>query len=147
MIPPEKEAASVLALVGGDVHQAFQVIERQHGVVTLRTQVLLSLCGLVITVTGFSGRAVAQQSDLARYSMTAGLFIVLAAAVVSLVGVLKVTWLTEALGDDPRGAIERAIRLRNRKTRFLAVSVVLFVLGFTLYCMAVAQLLLAQRPG
>ena len=39
------------------------MVERQLSVLVLRTQVMLSLSGIVITVTGFSGRAIAQTSE------------------------------------------------------------------------------------
>jgi hypothetical protein len=38
----------------------------------------------------------------------------------------------------------RAIEIRDRKSRFLGAALVLFVLGFSLYCAAIAQLLMAQ---
>ncbi len=139
------EAARILKLARDDHFQALQVIERQLGVVVLRTQVLLSLCGIVITVTGFSGRAIAQTSFLARLSISAGIFVVLAAAAVSIVGVLRLKWLTQVVTDDPQSTIENAIAVRNQKSRYLAVSQLLFVAGFLLYCTAIAQLLMAQQ--
>ena len=35
------------------------------------------------------------------------------------------------------------IRIRDRKERFMTTALVLFVLGFAMYCFAVAQLLIA----
>jgi len=141
------EARRILALAGADTFSAFQVLERQLSVVVLRAQVLLSLCGIVITVTGFSGRAIAQTSLLARVSITGGIFVVLAAAAVALVGVLGLTWMTQTLTDDPLATLANAIQIRERKTRYLAVAQLLFVGGFALYCTAIAQLLMAARPA
>src|SRR5262249_37850115 len=69
------EAARIVALVGGDHRAAYELIEKQLAVLVLRTQVLLSLSGIVITVTGFSGRAIALVSDAARVAITAGIIL------------------------------------------------------------------------
>jgi len=142
----EEEARRLLAFTGDPV-RAFDIVEKQMGVLVLRTQVMLSLSGIVITVTGFSGRAVAETSVLARSSIAAGLVVVLAAAAVAIGGVLRLGWLTQLIGDDPPVAtLTRAIQLRERKGRLLSLSLVLFVVGFALYCVAVTQLIVATPP-
>ena len=62
------EARNILALCSGDRLRAFEMVQGQLAVLVLRTQVMLSLSGIVITVTGFSGRAIAATSMLARSS-------------------------------------------------------------------------------
>ncbi len=142
-VPDHREEARALAeLVGGDHRAAYELVERQLGVLVLRTQVLLSLSGIVITVTGFSGRAIAQSGAAARYAITAGILIVLAAALTAIGGVLRLRWLSQTLGADARETLERGLALRDQKARFLAVSMVLFGLGFAGYCIAIAQLLI-----
>jgi len=104
---------------------------------------MLSLSGIVITVTGFSGKAIASTSQLARISITLGLLTVLAGAAVLVAGVLRLKWLTQALTEDALSTIVFGIELRNQKARFLSMGLILFVTGFGLYCLAIAQLLLA----
>ncbi len=137
------EARNILDLCAGDRLRAFEMVQSQLGVLVLRTQVMLSLSGIVITVTGFSGRAIAQTSLLARASIVGGLFLVLAAAAVAVAGVLRLRWITQELGGEPLVVLERGIAIRNSKSRFLSVALTLFVTGFALYCVAVAQLLIA----
>ena len=136
------EAERILALVKGDAHAAFEIVERQLAVLVLRTQVMLSLSGIVITVTGFSGRAVAQTGALARVCIAAGILVVLASAAVAIGGVLTLQWLTQSLAPDVITTLERGLAIRDRKSRFLALALVLFLIGFSLYCVAIAQLLL-----
>jgi hypothetical protein len=140
------EAQRILKLVGGDALGAFQMLERQMSVLVLRTQVMLSLSGIVITVTGFSGRAIALTSTLARGAIAAGLFVVLAAALVAVAGVLRLRWLTQQLEDDTLEMLVRGLAVRNAKAHYLGVALALFGLGFTLYCVAIVQLLLAATP-
>ena len=42
--------------------------------------------------------------------------------------------------------LTRGIEIRDAKSRFLRVALVLFICGFSLYCFAIAQLLIAARP-
>jgi hypothetical protein len=138
------EAERILALAGHP-RGAFEIVERQLAVLVLRAQVMLSLSGIVITVTGFSGRAVAQTGTLARVCITAGMFVVLLAAALAIAGVLGLRWLTQEIADDPLETLARGLAIRDRKSRFLQLALALFVVGFALYCAAVAQLLMASR--
>lgn len=142
-IEPAEEARRILALAGGDAYRAFEIVQSQLATLVLRTQVMLSLSGIVITVTGFSGKAIASTSALARGCIVAGLFIVLLAAAVAVRGVLQLRWLTQTLDDDTLVTLRRGLAIRDSKSKFLAVALALFIVGFTLYCTAIAQLLLA----
>ena len=138
------EAQRILKLAG-DPRLAYELVERQLAVLVIRAQVILSLSGIVITVTGFSGRAIAQVNLVARLFITIGMFVVLAAAAVVIVGVLRVNWLSSIITDDPLETLERGLIIRDQRTRYLTLSLILWVSGFSLYCVAVAQLLLASR--
>jgi hypothetical protein len=141
-----EEAQQILRLVGGDTLKAYDMVERQLAVLVLRTQVMLSLSGIVITVTGFSGRAIAQTSDLARFSIAGGILVVLASAAAAIWGVLRLHWLTQTIHEDALTMLTRGIEIRDAKAKFLRIALVLFVCGFSLYCFAIAQLLIATRP-
>jgi hypothetical protein len=143
-VTAREEAERILKFVSSNHFEALQVLERQLNVLVLRTQVLLSLCGIVITVTGFSGRAIAQTSLFARLSISIGIFVVLAAAATAIGGVLRIKWLTQVAAEDALQTLINAIGIREQKSRYLAVAQILFVLGFGLYCAAIAQLLMAQ---
>jgi hypothetical protein len=142
-----EEAERILNLSRGDTLKAYEMVERQLSVLVLRTQVMLSLSGIVITVTGFSGRAIAQTSTLARWSIASGIMVVLASAAAAIWGVLRLEWLTQTITEDPVAMLTRAIEMRTSKSRFLRVALVLFICGFALYCFAIAQLLIATRPA
>jgi hypothetical protein len=141
------EAKNILELCSGDRLRAFEMVQSQLAVLVLRTQVMLSLSGIVITVTGFSGRAIAATGLLARGSVVVGLFLVLAAAAVAVVGVLRLRWMTQELDGETLAMLTRALEIRDRKSRFLSVALGLFVTGFALYCLAVAQLLIATETA
>ena len=103
------EVTRILALTKGNSERAFELVERQLSVLVLRTQVMLSLSGIVVTVTGFSGRAIAQTNELARVLVSAGIVIVLAAAATAIGGVLRLRWLTQELRDDITDTLGRML--------------------------------------
>jgi hypothetical protein len=146
--PPQRdEVAKILALTRGDAERAYGVVERQLSVLVLRTQVMLSLSGIVITVTGFSGRAIAQTNDLARLLVSTGILVVLAAAATAIGGVLRLRWLTQELADDMQDTLLRMLEIRDTKSRFLSLALLLFIAGFSCYCIAIAQMLLNVPVG
>jgi lysylphosphatidylglycerol synthetase-like protein (DUF2156 family) len=146
MASARDEAERIFKLAGNDTLRAYEMVERQLSVLVLRTQVMLSLSGIVITVTGFSGRAIAMTSDLARYSIASGIMIVLCSAAAAIWGVLRLSWLTQTIEEDTIAMLTRGLEIRDAKSRFLRLALVLFICGFSLYCFAIAQLLIAARP-
>lgn len=141
-----EEIDRILKLTNADTERAFGLVERQLSVLVLRTQVMLSLSGIVITVTGFSGKAIAQTNELARALVSAGILIVLAAAATAIGGVLRLKWLTQELGEDLRQTLDRMLQVRDEKSRFLSAALVLFIVGFSCYCIAIAQMLMHVKP-
>lgn len=135
------EARAILDLCEGSKFKAFSVVEGQLTVLVQRAQVVLSLSGIVITVTGFSGRAISETSLLARVGIVSGLFLVLFAAAAAVWGVLRLSWFTQTLQDDILTTLRAGIALRDRKSRSLRVALALFIAGFTLYCTAIAEYL------
>ncbi|MEW5738672.1 MAG: hypothetical protein AB1938_07075 [Myxococcota bacterium] len=145
MVDARDEVRRIIAFSNGDKARAFDVVEKQLSVLVLRTQVLLSLSGIVVTVTGFSGRTIAQTSEVARALIAVGIVVVLLSAGVAIGGVLRLKWLTQELGDDLEATLVRMLELRNSKAKFLSVALVAFVVGFGCYVAAIA-LMLAATP-
>src|SRR4051812_31485428 len=100
------EAARLLALHGGADRLAscLEVISRQFATIQSRTQLLLTLATITLTITGFSGPRIAESGEFARYSLVAGLgFVLLAVAV--LLSTLRIRWLTQFHGTDATGTL------------------------------------------
>jgi hypothetical protein len=141
-----EEVRRIIRFANGDSARAFDVVEKQMSVLVLRTQVLLSLAGIVVTVTGFSGRTIAQTSELARVLIATGIVVVLSSAAVAIGGVLRLRWLTQELCDELEETLLRMVALRDSKTRFLTAALALFVVGFSCYVVAIALMLLSTKP-
>lgn len=140
------EVKRIMALTRGDPVKAYELVQAQLSVLVLRTQVMLSLSGIVITVTGFSGRTIAQTSELARNLVASGIVIVLGAAGVAIGGVLRLKWLTQQMTDDTEQTLVSMLAMRDQKARYLNAALLTFLVGFACYCVAIALMLLATQP-
>lgn len=148
----EKEAEQILKIYGGCKDGNYQdanpkeitsLLERQFAVLTARAQMLLGLSGIVITTTGFSGRAIASTGLLAQWLIVSGIFFVLSGAVAIVLGILRLNWVTQLIHTDIRVALLEMLAYRDRKTRAYRLGLLLLIIGLTLYVSAIALMVLA----
>jgi hypothetical protein len=139
---PKQEAERILALCAGDVVRALELLERQLNTLHTRAQVLLSLAGVVITVTGFSGRAIAGTSLLAQSLVVGGVALVVFSAVWVYLGVMGLRWITAQIEGDAAGALAFIVKRRNERTGRYRLGGFILSAGLVLYGAAVALMLL-----
>src|SRR5262245_61953796 len=84
----------------------YTLLERQFAVLTSRAQILLGLCGIMITTTGFSGRMIAGTNPLAQLMIIVAMGTVLVAATITVRGLLKLKWLTQFPAHDHQEWLE-----------------------------------------
>lgn len=137
-----KEAQAILRATGDNLLQALEVVQKQLDTIYSRAQVLLSLAGIVVTVTGFSGRLIAGSSSPAQAFLVSGLFVVLLSALFVFLRVMRVRWVTSMLADNPDSALANAIFRRNRKTTAYSIGGLILFLGLLLYCISISLMLL-----
>jgi hypothetical protein len=101
-------------------------------------QVILTLCGLVITVTGFSGGNVIKAGTVASGFLVAGIVFILSALPVAVLTLGQIRWVTQDLDDDVRQFIKAVVRRRDAQRARLMVSIVLLVCGLACYMTAVS---------
>ena len=142
MRPTDLEAKAILELKNNDLMAALDVAQAQLNTLYMRAQVLMSLAGIVVTVTGFSGRLIAGTSPWAQAFLVAGLFVSLASAIYIFVKVMRVRWVTTLLAEDRANALTNALERRDAKTHAFAVGGKLLFLGLTLYCISIALMLI-----
>lgn len=135
-LPPEAEAEALLAL-HGDPARCQEVITRQFDVIQTRTQAVIGLATLALTITGFSGPRMAASSQLSRYSMILGLIWVLVAVLIALQGALRIRWLTQISGGTAKAALKAMIAYRDRKTQRFRQSLLCLAIGLTFYVISV----------
>lgn len=142
----KEEAEKILKLHGGDFSKSIFQLESQLNVVQSRAQVIVTLAGVVITVTGFSGRIIAATALHSQILIILGLLTVLASACYIVKNVMSIKWLTTDLDDFGVGDIEKIISRRNLKTKAYLLGSKMLFWGLALYCLAMVIMLLNPEP-
>jgi hypothetical protein len=146
LLSREAEKESILSRYGHERFEAIQqLIERQLDVLTSRAQLLLGLCGIAITTTGFSGRAIAGTSRVGQVLIVGGLGLVLLAAAILVCGVLHLTFVTQHNSQFIDNWLMSSLEYRDRKMRRFRLAIVLLLIGLSLYVCAIAVMLLNPR--
>lgn len=141
------EVAHLLELYEGDAVKIMGRIEAQLSILASRAQTLLSLAGITITVTGFSGANIAKTGKLASTSIVVGLVLVLVSAAVTMNGILRVEWTTRLGRGTLEQSIRRAIAVRDQKTRAYSLALKVLIVGLALYVTSVGLLLSSALSG
>jgi hypothetical protein len=127
---------------GGRMEPIMAMLERQFTVLHNRTQVVLGLCGVVITTTGFSGRIIAGTNLVAQVLIINSVALVLLAAAVVVWSVLHLRWLTQQPGESVQAWLMTVLAYRDRKTDAYRVGITLLLVGLALYVAAIAIMLM-----
>jgi hypothetical protein len=112
----------------------------------VRSQVVVSLCVVVIAATALSGRAIAATTQAARMLVYAGTLVTLLAALVTIAFGLRMRWLSQEIDDEPIVTVLRILEVRDRNALSQRWAVSLFAAGLLLHCAALVQYVLSARP-
>jgi hypothetical protein len=138
----DEEIERIVDRYQDDWPEIMVMVERHFMVLHNRAQVLLTLCGIVISTTGFSGRLIAGTNATAQWLVIAGIAMVLVSTAVVSHSVLHLRWLTMHRGDDTRQWLAATLAYRDYKTSSYRVALIIMVVGLCLYCGAIAIMLL-----
>lgn len=142
-VSPAQEAQHLLALHGRDqLQKSLDTISHQFSVIQTRTQLLLTLATLSLTITGFSGPKIAASNVVSRYCMVLGLVLVLVSTVIILLGTLRIRWITQFIETTPEATLVAIITYRNQKTRLFLIELAILVFGLTFYVASVVGYLM-----
>jgi hypothetical protein len=143
----DDEARHLIQLYDGDAGKIMTRLEGHLTILSARAQTLLSLAGITITVTGFSGASIARSGRPAAILLVSGLVLVLVAASMAMRGILAVRWTTSIPPCSLEEAIHAALDVRDAKTHAFSRSLGILILGLSLYVASVAYLLLMNLPA
>lgn len=137
----EQEADRILAEYQSSLPRIMEMLERQFGVLHGRAQVLLTLCGIVISTTGFSGRVIAGTNEVAQAFIIVGVGLILLSAAVVCYMVLHLRWLTLQSGESVRAWLLTSLRYRDLKTTSYRWALIVLVCGLACYCVSISIML------
>ncbi len=143
LLSPEEELVLLKSVYGENNYKAiFQRLFTSFDVLQTRSQMLLGLTTICLTVTGFSGPQIARSSLFSRFSICAGLALVLLAALVVLAGPLQLRWGTQTRSDSLDHSVLALIHRRNSRTRKYHFASALLILGISGYVASLLAYLL-----
>lgn len=146
-LTPHEEADGLLAMhAHGGLAECLKIISAQFVVLQTRSQFLLTLATIVLTITGFSGPRIAASGVFARAAMAIGLVLVLV-AVLALLMNLRIRWLTQFRAVDARATLVEILTYRNGKRQAYAWIIALLLLGLACYVAAVVSYLVVGEPA
>lgn len=134
-----REEAEQFLELAGDVDEAKQLwvvhdkLEKQFGVIQTRSQLLLTLGTITLTITGFSGPQIATSGFWGALGMSLGLCFVLSSMLCLIFGSLRIQWVTQWRGANTLNTIEELLRYRDKKTKAYHLEVGLLAVGLTCY--------------
>ncbi len=135
------EASRLLELHHGDAARTYDVVRQQFLVLQQRSQLLLTLATITLTITGFSGPKMVQSGPFARWAMAIGLALVLLSVLILLAG-LRVRWLSQFDAGSPVATLAEAIAYRDHKTVRFQAEIALLAAGIASYVAAVIAYLM-----
>jgi hypothetical protein len=125
-----------------DAPRIMEALERNFAVLHNRAHVQLTMCGIVITTTGFSGRLIAGTNFLAQLCVILGVGVTLVSAALVVFYVQHIHWLTQHLGELVRPWLLACIKYRDTKTRYYRWSIFLLLVGLVFYVVAIGIMLM-----
>lgn len=132
------EARRLVALLGAQPFQLLTFLSNQLAVVKTQAQMLMGLCGLTVTVTGFSGSHMVQAGPLSSVLMVVGIALTLVAAILCLRTLTETRWVSQELADLLEETTQVIIERRDRLQHRLTVAGRFVGLGLGAYLGAVA---------
>lgn len=147
ILAPPEEADRLLSWHDGELAACLTDLNLQFQVLQTRSQLLLTLATLTLTITGFSGPKIAQTNALARYSIALGLVFVLISTILVLIGTLRIQWMTQVEAETPRATLVAILTYRNQKSALYRVELLLLVIGLACYVTSVVTYLICLPPG
>ena len=132
-----EEARHLQRLFADQPIQLVQYLGHQIATVKTYAQVLIGLCGLTVTVTGFSGAHMIRSGSAAAALMVAGIALVVVGLIICIRTITRLHWVSQDLRDDLRETVETVLRRRNRQQRALVAAAVFVAGGLACYLAAV----------
>lgn len=132
-----EEARHLNRLFAGQPIQLVQYLSQQIATVKTYAQVLIGLCGLTITVTGFSGAHMIRAGSTSAALMVAGIALVLVGLVTCIGTVTRLRWVSQDLREDLTETAVVVLRRRNHQQRMVSVAAVFVAAGLACYLGAV----------
>lgn len=120
----------------------YQYLINCYNIIQNRSQIILSLATICLTITGFSGAKIASSSSFSMICIAIGLALVLLSIVIVLSGPLQLKWVTQIYLKDIDNTMIELIKTRNKKTRLYHLAMFMLGIGLSFYVLSVILFLI-----
>lgn len=131
-----EEAAFIKEVYGEEYSAVCGYLRESFALLQARSQMLLGLATICLTITGFSGPRMAQSNPFSRFFLAFGLMFVLASVTALALGPLRLRWITAWRGETLDETLIANLRWRDSKTRLYRSATILLLTGLTGYLMS-----------
>lgn len=145
VLTPSEEAEQLLKDHHHDYPACLGVIIEQFTKLQNRSQILLTVATIALTVTGFSGSKIAATGTTPRLLIVTGLIFILSGIIVLLCQTLTLKWATQIRLGSQQETIAAILSHRNKKTGTYGVALLLVVTGLSLFVASIAFFLLIGK--
>ncbi len=143
---PEEELEYLFEVHGeNNVSKLYDILIRSSSVLHNRSQLLLSLATICLTISGFSGPKIAATGFFTRGCLAFGLSFILLSVFVIITGPLHLRWGTQRRAGTLRDSLIYLIQQRNIRTQKYHISVVFLILGLSGFVGSVIGYILQVR--
>lgn len=111
-------------------------------ILQVRSQMLLGLVTICLTITGFSGIEIAQSGIYAKICIFIGIISVLITSLLLVIGPLRIQWLSQFKAASIEATLTELIRRRDQRTRLYHKATIYLIIGVSSYVFSLAFFLL-----
>lgn len=133
-----EEARRLHALFANQPAQLVQYLATQLATVKTYAQLIVGLCGLTITVTGFSGAHMIRSGSTAAMLMVSGIALVMVGLIVCIRTITALRWVSQDLSDDLIETATIVLARRDREQRLVSIAALFVAGGLACYLGAVS---------
>ncbi|MDA3797512.1 MAG: hypothetical protein PF692_00320 [Kiritimatiellae bacterium] len=116
-------------------------IKDSFNILQVRSQLLLGLITICLTITGFSGHRLAASGVPARIALFTGVISVLISALLLFFGPLKIRWITTYKTDSFDETVFKMLKRRDNKTKLYHIATGFLIVGLSSYIISLAVFL------
>ena len=135
-LDPSEELEFLKEIHGEDYGKLFASMREAFAILQTRSQMLLGLATICLTITGFSGPRMAASNAFSRFFIGFGLSFVLAAVIAVVAGPLRFRWVTSWRAETLDETLVENICRRDSKTRWYRIATFLLLIGLTGYLLS-----------
>ncbi|HBF35443.1 TPA: hypothetical protein DDW35_12850 [Candidatus Sumerlaeota bacterium] len=142
-LSPANELHFIKEIYGPEATEThFAVLRDAFALLQTRSQMMLGLITICLTITGFSGQKIAESGKMSKIGVFLGVVSVLASALIIFTGPLQIRWLTQYRADSIDTTLLELIRRRNIRTHQYYTAMGCLVVGLSGYVLSFATYLL-----